>query len=53
MKWYSSLPRSSKVHIRWAFEACLGMSLNSALCIFSFSECMELLYNKLKLEGIL
>lgn len=51
MNWYKSLDRKAKVHIRWAFEAACGISLNDALTLFTFSECMDLLYDKLKIEG--
>lgn len=51
MEWYKKLDKSKKVHIRWAFEVCTGISLNNALKLFSFSECMDLLESKLKIEG--
>lgn len=51
MKWYKTLNRKQKANIRWCFEVCTGMTLNQALMLFSFSECMDLLENKLKIEG--
>ena len=51
MEWYKSLNRKQKAGIREAFELSCGLSLNSALMLFSFSECIDILYNKLKIEG--
>lgn len=53
MKWYKQLPKQNKVHIRECFKLATGTPLNDALKIFSFSECMDILEGKLKLEGIL
>mgnify|MGYP003426462277 CR=1 FL=1 len=52
MKWYKSLDKSKKVHIREVFELALGQSLNDMLLLFTFSECMDILYNKLTIEGL-
>lgn len=51
MKWYKTLSKKQKLNIRECFELALGLKLNEALKLFSFSECMDMLYNKLKLEG--
>lgn len=52
MKWYRSLEVKQKVRIRETFELACGLPLNYALRLFSFSECMDILHNKLVLEGI-
>ena len=51
MKWYKTLNRKQKAQIRWSFEVCTGITLNQALRIFPFSQCMDLLKEKLKIEG--
>jgi hypothetical protein len=51
MKWYRSLSREQKLNIRECFEMAIGQSLNSMMRLFTFSECMDILYQKLKLEG--
>ena len=51
MKWYKTLERKQKAHIRECFEIACGMPLNSALRLFTFSKCMDILENKLRLEG--
>jgi len=51
MKWYKSLENKQKACIRETFELATGLTLNCALKIFSFSECMDILYEKLKNEG--
>lgn len=51
MKWYISLTKKQKLGIRTVFELTTGISLNNALKLFSFSECMELLHSKLTIEG--
>ena len=53
MKWYLTLTRKQKAAIRECFELACGMSLNHALKFFKFSDCMDLLYNKLTMEGII
>jgi hypothetical protein len=53
MNWYKSLTRQQKVHIRECFELATGIPLNKAIQLFTFSECMDLLESKLKIEGIL
>ena len=53
MKWYKQLSKQQKLNIREVFELTCGMSLNIALMLFSFSECMDLLHQKLQMEGIL
>lgn len=53
MKWYKSLSKEHKVKIRGVFKLLLGQELNDMLKLFSFTECMDILYNKLLLEGIL
>ena len=51
MKWYKSLPKENKVNVRNAFELATGISLNNALKVFTFSQTMDILYNKLILDG--
>ena len=51
MKWYKQLTQKQKAGVRQSFELVCGLSLNDALKFFTFSECMDILYNKLKLEG--
>ena len=53
MKWYKQLSKERKLHIREVFELACGIPLNAAITFFSFSECMDLLHQKLELEGIL
>jgi hypothetical protein len=51
MEWYITLTRKQKANIRCCFEACTGMTLNQALLLFTFSEYMDILVNKLRIEG--
>lgn len=53
MNWYKQLTRKQKVQIRECFRLATGSELNDMLILFKFSECMDILENKLKLEGIL
>ena len=53
MKWYKSLSMKQKAQIRWCFEAACGVRLNEMLLLFSFSECTDILEDKLKLLGII
>lgn len=50
MEWYKSLKREQKVNIREVFELACGLSLNTALLLFSFRECMDILHDKLVIE---
>ena len=51
MKWYKTLNKSQKLRIREAFELATGQNLSDMVKLFSFSECMDILYNKLQIEG--
>ena len=51
MEWYKSLSTKQKVNIREVFYLATGMKLSDSIKIFSFAECMDILYFKLKLEG--
>ena len=51
MEWYKKLSRQQKANIRECFEITCGISLNNALKFFTFSECMDIFYNKFKREG--
>ena len=51
MEWYKSLSRKQKVNIREVFFLATGKKLSDMIMIFSFAECMDILYFKLKLEG--
>ena len=51
MEWYRTLSVKQKVNVRECFYLACGITLNQSLKIFSFSECMDLLYSKLKIEG--
>lgn len=51
MFWYKSLSKEQKLGVRKSFELATGISLNNAIIFFSFSECMDILYTKLKIEG--
>lgn len=51
MKWYKTLNKNQKLGIREAFELSTGQRLSEMVRLFSFSECMDILYNKLKIEG--
>ena len=53
MKWYKSLPNRTKANIREVFKLTFGIKLNDALMLLSFSECMDLLHQKLIMEQIL
>lgn len=51
MKWYKTLNKNQKLRIREVFELSTGQKLSDMVEVFSFSECMDILYNKLKIEG--
>ena len=51
MEWYKTLNRTQKLGIREAFELATGQRLSDMVRLFTFSECMDILYNKLKMEG--
>lgn len=53
MMWYQKLSKQQKLKIREVFELATGLSLNNALKIFTFVECMDILHEKLVMVGIL
>jgi hypothetical protein len=53
MEWYRNLTRKQKASIREVFELACGMNLNFAVRLLSFETCMDVLHNKLIMEGII
>jgi hypothetical protein len=49
--WYQSLSRKQKASFRESFHLATGVQLMTAMRLFSFQECIDLLYNKLQREG--
>lgn len=51
MKWYKQQPKNIKLKIREVFELATGQKLSDMIKLFTFSECMDLLYDKLVIDG--
>jgi hypothetical protein len=51
MKWYSTLTIDQKIMLKSLCNTILGVGFNELGPIFTFRERIEMLYNKLKMEG--
>lgn len=51
MKWYLTLDIHARINVKDAFELLTNVSFDKLAFMFSFSERIDILYNKLKMEG--
>lgn len=51
MEWYKKKSIHERINIKDACPMILGVEFHWLVQIFSFSEAIDLIYNKLKLEG--
>ena len=51
MKWYNSLTVNQKINLKENSNLLTGMKFQDMRVFFSLPEIIEILYNKLKLEG--
>lgn len=54
MNWYKSLDIHTRINAKAeAFELLCGFEFEKLACLFSLKERIEIMYNKLVLEGII
>lgn len=51
MEWYKKLDIDTRINAKECFEILCGVSFEKLSALFSFSERIEIMYDKLKLEG--
>jgi hypothetical protein len=52
VEWYKKLNIHQRIYLKDSCEIIVGVSFVNLRSLFSLKEIIELLYNKLKLEGI-
>lgn len=53
MKWYKTLDIDTKINMKGCFELLCGVKWESLSFMFSMRERIEIMFNKLKIEGLL
>jgi hypothetical protein len=51
MKWYKSLNIHAKINAKNCFQLLTGTKFGDLSFLFSFEERINIMYNKLKIEG--
>ena len=51
MEWYKTLDINQRINLKDCSEMLCGMPYNQLRVLFSMSEIIEILHNKLKIEG--
>lgn len=51
MKWYLSLSINQKINAKECFALLTGIKFEDLSFMFSFSERIDIMYDKLKMEG--
>lgn len=51
MNWYKTLDIQTKINAKECFSILFGAEFNQLSFLFTFRERMDMMYNKLKLEG--
>ena len=51
MEWYKTLNIHQKINLKGMSKLIIGVDFSDLAFMFSFRERIEILYNKLKLEG--
>jgi hypothetical protein len=51
IKWYKSLNVHMRINVKTCFVLLTGVEFESLAFLFSYGERIEILYNKLKIEG--
>lgn len=51
MNWYKSLNIHSKINAKVCFELLTGTKFEDLAFLFTFEERINIMYNKLKIEG--
>lgn len=49
--WYKTLDLHQKVNLKSIFNLLCGLSWSDISCLFSMREKIDIVYNKLKMEG--
>jgi len=53
IQWYKQLDCNTRINVKEVFVLLTGTSFESLNFMFSYIERIEIMYNKLKLEGII
>jgi hypothetical protein len=53
MKWYKTLDIHAKINAKDCFELLCGVRFGDLGCVFTFKERIEILHNKIQLEGFI
>ena len=51
MEWYTSLDINTRINAKVCFELVTGTKFEDLAFLLSFRERIEIMYNKLKMEG--
>ena len=51
MNWYKKLDIHTKINAKECFKLLCGADFSALSCLFSYKERIEIMYDKLKLEG--
>ena len=51
MDWYKTLDIHGRINAKVCFELLIGSKFESVSCMFSMKERIDMMYNKLVLEG--
>jgi hypothetical protein len=51
MEWYKTLNIHQKINLKELCKVIIGIDFSKLLLLFSFQEGINIIYNKLKLEG--
>ena len=53
MEWYKSLDIHTRINCKDCFELLCGVGFSHIDCLFSLEEQITIMYNKLKMEGLI
>jgi hypothetical protein len=51
MEWYKTLTLTQRINLKANVHLIIGFNWELLISLFTFSEAIEIVYNKLKLEG--
>ena len=53
MEWYKSLDIHTRINCKDCFELLCGVGFSEIGCLLSFKERIEVMYDKLQMEGLI